>query len=316
MGLGIMDQLVTLFGGGGFLGRYVAQALLRAGARVRVAERDPSGAYFLKPLGALGQTQFIAADINHAESVRRAVAGATAVVNLVGILKGDFERVHVTGARAVAEAAAAAGAAAFVQISAIGADAEAESRYARSKGEGEAAVRAAFPAATIIRPSILFGPEDDFINRFARLIQLAPVVPVLSGKTRFQPAWVADVARAVAEAALDPGRHGGHTYELGGPEVISMADLNRRIGDAIGTRRTFLDVPDMIGGAIAKFGGWAPGAPITNDQWLMLQRDNVVASDAEGFAAFGIAPTPLGAVAPQWLVKYRRQGRFGMVSPE
>ena len=310
-----MDELVTLFGGGGFLGRYVAQELLRRGARVRVAARDPSGAYSLKPLGGLGQTQFVAADVTDAASARRAAVGSSAVINLVGILKGRFEAVQVEGARNAAAAAAAAGARAFVQISAIGADPDAASAYARSKGRGEAAARAAFAGATIIRPSIVFGPEDGFVNRFARLLALAPVVPVVRGSARFQPVWVVDVARAVAAAALDPARHGGKTYELGGPQTLLMGELNRWIAQAIGRAPALPHVPDAIAGMMAKLGGWLPGAPITWDQWLMLQQDNVVAPGAEGFAAFGIVPTPLAAVAPGWLVRYRRNGRFSLDAP-
>ncbi len=308
-----MDRLVTLFGGGGFLGRYVTQELLRGGARVRVAERDPRKAWFLKPLGGLGQTQFAAVDITDPGSVARAVAGSDAVVNLVGILKGRFDPIHVAGARNVAEAARATGAGALVQVSAIGADPASPSAYGRSKGEGEAAVRAAFPAATIIRPSILFGPEDQFVSRFATLARRLPILPVIRGAAKFQPAYVDDAARAIAAAALDPARHGGHVYELGGPEVISMRELNVWIANAIGRKVAIMDVPDELAGLMARFGGGLPGSPMTHDQWLMLQRDNVVAAGAEGFAAFGIAPSPLSALAPGWLVRYRRNGRFAKV---
>jgi NADH dehydrogenase len=304
-----MDRLVTLFGGGGFLGRYVAQELLKAGARVRIAERDPRDAWFLKPLGGLGQTQFVSADITRPESAARAARGSDAVINLVGILKGDFERVHVVGARNAAAAAREAGADAFVQISAIGADPRSPSAYGRTKSEGEAAAREAFPGTAILRPSILFGPEDRFVNRFARMVQLMPVVPMIRPKARFQPAWVNDVARAVAAAALDPGRHRGKTYELGGPQVLDMEELNAWICAATGRRRTLLPVPDDAARLMARF-GWLPGAPMTWDQWLMLQRDNVAAEGAPGFDAFGISPAPLAAVAPAWLVQYRRHGRF------
>ena len=307
-----MDALVTLLGGGGFLGRYVAQELLKAGARVRIAERDPSGAYFLKPLSGLGQTQFVPADITRVESARKAAIGSTAVVNLVGILKGKFETVHVEGARNAALAAAAAGASAFVQISAIGADPAAASAYAASKGKGEAAVRAAFPGATILRPSIVFGPEDGFINRFAQMMEKLPILPVLRGAAKFQPVWVADVARAVAQAALQPGVHAGKTYELGGPQALSMTELNAWIAHATGRAPKMIEIPDKVGEAMARFGGRLPGAPITWDQWLMLQNDNVVSPGAAGFEAFGIEPAPLAAVAPQWLVRYRRQGRFSL----
>ncbi|WP_156681777.1 complex I NDUFA9 subunit family protein [Sphingomonas profundi] len=305
-----MDRLVTLFGGGGFLGRYVAQELLRGGARIRVVERDPRKAWFLKPLGGLGQTQFAAADITDPAGVARVIAGSDAVVNLVGILKGRFDRIHVQGARTVAEAARDAGAGAFVQISAIGADPESPSAYGRSKGEGEAAVRAAFPAATIVCPSIIFGPEDGFVNRFAGLAQRLPVLPVVRGQARFQPAYVGDVARAIAAAALDPARFGGQTYELGGPQVLTMRELNVWIAGAIGRAPAILDLPDELVGPMVKVGGGLWGSPMTYDQWLMLTRDNVVSPGAAGFAAFGIAPSPLAAVAPAWLVRYRRHGRF------
>lgn len=310
-----MSELVTLFGGGGFLGRYVAQELLRMGARVRIADRDPRDTYYLKPLAGLGQAQAVAADVTKADRARRAAIGSDVVINLVGILAGRFEAVHVEGARNAAAAAAAAGARSFVQISAIGADPAAASAYALSKGLGEIAAREAFPGATIIRPSILFGPEDGFVNRFAAMIARTPVMPVIRGGARFQPAWVVDVARAVARAALDPLSHGGKTYELGGPQVMTMGEINRWTAQAIARDVTFVDVPDAIAGAMARFGGWLPGAPMTNDQWLMLQRDNVVAPGAEGFAAFGIEPTPLAAVAPAWLVRYRREGRFSLRSP-
>lgn len=306
-----MDELVTVFGGGGFLGRYVAQALLKAGARVRIAERDPSDAFFVKPLGGLGQTQFVAADVMRAESAAKAARGSTAVINLVGILKGDFRRVHVDGARNVAAAARLVNARSLVHVSAIGADPEAQSAYGRTKGEGEAAVRGEFPGATIIRPSAIFGPEDRFVNRFAGLARLAPVLPVIRPEVKFQPVWVADVARAVAAAALHPMKHGGQLYELGGPEALSMEALNGWIAKATGRTRTLLPVPDSLARAMARYGGWLPGAPLSWDQWLMLQNDNVVSPGAVGFDAFGIDPSPLAAVAPGWLVQYRRHGRFG-----
>ena len=308
-----MDELVTLFGGGGFLGRYVAQELLRGGARVRIAERNTLDAYYLKPLAGLGQVQSVAADITKPASLARAVHGSTAVINLVGILKGKFEAVHVEGARNAAVAAAAAGASRFVQISAIGADPDAASAYARSKGQGEQAVHAAFPRATIIRPSILFGPEDGFVNKFAGLISLAPVLPVVRPDVRFQPAWVVDVARAIAKVALSPAA-AGQIFELGGPQILSMIALQRWIGEAIGRKPRLLPLPDPVAAGMARF-GFLPGAPITWDQWLMLQHDNVVAAGASGFADLGIDPTPLAAVAPAWLVRYRRHGRFSLNAP-
>jgi NADH dehydrogenase len=302
------DILVTVFGAGGFLGRYVAQSLLKTGVRIRAAERDPRRAWFLKPLGGLGQVQFVRADVTDRDAVAAAVQGADAVINLVGILKGPFHKIHVDGARNVAEAAAAAGVPAFVHISAIGADPEAESAYGRSKGEGEAAVRAAFPDATIIRPSIAFGQEDHFINRFAGMARLLPIFPVIRPAWKLQPVHVADLGRAIALAALDPGNHAGRTYELGGPNVVTMAELNKWICETTGRHRAVAELPDPIGKAIARITGWLPMAPLTWDQWLMMSRDNV--ATGPGFEAFGLHPAPLAAVAPAWLVPFRRHGRF------
>jgi len=304
-----MDRLVVMFGGSGFIGRYVAQRLLAAGARVRFAERDPRRAQFLKPLGGLGQVQFVTADVTHEASVARAVTGADAVINLVGAFDHMFE-IHRDGAANVAKACAAAGVETLVHVSAIGADAEGRSAYARSKGEGEAAVRAAFPAATILRPSLVFGREDKFVNRFAGIIRALPVLPIIRGGVKLQPVSVADVAAAAAQALLDPADHAGKTYELAGPQVLTMAELQRWIADETGYSPMIVDVPDVAGAAIARF-GFLPGAPITWDQWLMLANDNVAAADSNGLAAFGIAPTPLATVAPGWLVQYRRHGRFG-----
>lgn len=309
-----MERLVTVFGGSGFIGRYAVQALIRGGARVRIACRDPRGAFYLKPLGGLGQTQFIAADIRNPAQVRRAVAGAEAVVNLVGVLKGDFTGLHVDGAANVARAAAESRARALVQVSAIGADPNSPSAYGRSKGEGEARVREAFPDATILRPSIVFGAEDQFLNRFARMIQLLPAVPVVRPTVKFQPIWSGDVGRAVAIAALDPKLAAGGLYELGGPDVLTMEQLLVWLEDQLGRRRPLLPLPDPIAAAMARFTGWLPGAPITWDQWLMLQRDNVVAAGAAGCDALGIVPSTLATQAPRWLVRFRPHGRFGSLT--
>jgi NADH dehydrogenase len=309
------DKLVTLFGGGGFVGRYVAQQIYKTGARVRIAQSDARKAWFLKPLGGLGQTQFVAADIRDPRQVAAAIKNSDAVINLVGVLKGDFQRLHVDGAQNVAEACAAEGVSSLVHISAIGADPESPSAYGRSKGEGEEAVRAAFPHATIMRPSIVFGREDNFINRFAGMARMAPVLPVVRGPVKFQPVYAADVGRAVTAAALDPRTHGGRSYELGGPQVLSMRQLMEWINETTGHNRALLDVPDPVAKLMARGFGWLPGAPITWDQWLMLQRDNVVAPDAEGLRSFGITPTPLAAVSEGWLTSYRRQGRFAAKQP-
>lgn len=300
------DKLVTLIGGGGFLGRYVAQALMAKGARVRIAQRDPRQAFFLKPLGGLGQTQFVAVDIARPDTVARAVQGSDAVVNLVGVLAGDFQKYHVEGAANVAKAVAAAGIEAFVHVSAIGADAASPSAYGRTKGEGEAAVRTACPHATIVRPSIVFGQEDAFINRFAGMIAKAPVVPMIRPTAKFQPVFVGDVADGIVAALADPAAFGGETLELAGPDVMTMAEIFHWIAKAIGRTPSFVELPDAAGSVIARL----PLAPITRDQWQMLQVDNVASPGAEGLAALGVAPTPLDAVAG-WLVRFQKAGRFG-----
>jgi len=304
-------RLICIFGGGGFVGRYVAQALLERGARLRIAERNIKNAMHIKPLGNLGQTQFVSADVTRKDSVTRAVRGCDAVVNLVGVLKGDFERVHVEGARNVAEAAASASCRSLLHLSAIGADSDSPSRYGRSKGDGEKAVVQAFPDAIILRPSIIFGREDQFINRFAGMIAMLPVVPIIGGDTRFQPVFVGDVADVAARALSQPELYAGQTFELGGPEILSMGDINRRIARMTGRDRTFVDVPDVAASLMARVLGPLPGAPITADQYRMLQKDNVVATGARGLDAFGVSPTPLAAVAPGWMEKYTPHGRFG-----
>jgi uncharacterized protein YbjT (DUF2867 family) len=300
--------LITIFGGGGFIGRYVCEALLKSGARLRVAERNPRRAWYLQPLGGVGQVSAMRADLSKPESFARAVEGADAVINLVGIFKGKLGLVHVEGAGRLAAAAAAAGAKAFVHVSAIGADPAAESEYGRTKGLGEQAVKSAFPNATIIRPSVVFGPEDQFTNRFATLSRF-PVLPVIAPETRFQPVFVRDLGQAIATATLDPKSFGGKTFELAGPEAATMRELNGEIAAMAGHSPELVDVPDFIAAIIAMF-GFLPGAPLTDDQWLMLQRDNVPGGSLPGFKAFGIAPTPMGAVAPEWLGRYRTGGRF------
>jgi NADH dehydrogenase len=306
---GKKNGLVTVFGGGGFVGRYVCETLFKTGIRVRVAERDPRRAFFLQPLAAVGQLDLVAADITRPESVSRAVDGASAVINLVGILKGDFRTVHRDGTANVARAASEAGTKALVQVSAIGASLDSESDYGCTKGAGEVAAKTYFPGATIIRPSLVFGPEDQLTNRFATLMSRLPVYPVIAPKTRFQPVYVRDLAKAIAAAALDPGTHAGQTYELAGPEVMTMRRLTEAVAEMSGQSPTLFDLPDFAAEGLAKF-GFLPGAPITRDQWLMLQQDNVAAPKSQGLDAFGITPTPLAAVAPEWLERFREGGRF------
>jgi NADH dehydrogenase len=302
----MQGKLITVFGGGGFLGRYVAQALLGQGARLRIAGRNANSANHIKPLGNLGQVQLMEADIRKPASVQRAVMDADAVVNLVGSF-ADMDAVQNIGAGIVAQAAADAGVGALVHISAIGADAQSDAEYGQSKAGGEAAVHAAFPAAVILRPSIVFGREDQFINRFAGLIRMLPVVPVIGAATKFQPVFAGDVAKAVAAALV---HQDGRVLELGGPEIFSMMELNRWIAKAIGRDPLFVEVPDIAAKMLAKGTGWMPGAPITDDQFKMLGRDNVV-TGTDGLAAYGIVPTPLDIIAADWLNIYRKHGRFG-----
>jgi uncharacterized protein YbjT (DUF2867 family) len=302
------EELVTVFGGGGFIGRYVCEALFRSGVRVRVAQRDPRQAYIIQPLGRVGHFGFVKADLTSADSVRRAVDGATAVVNLCGVFGSKMHAVHVEGAGNVAEASRDCGAQALVHISAIGASTDSQSAYGRTKAEGEAAVRSAFPEATIIRPSLVFGPEDGLTNRFAAMARL-PFLPVIAATRHFQPVYVRDLGKAIAMAALDPQRFGGKVFEIGGPTRMSMAELHRAILEITGQQPAVVHLPDLFGNLLSRF-GWLPGAPLTRDQWLMLQRDNVPGGIAPGLEAFGIKPTPLAAVGHEWLGRFNRGGKF------
>jgi uncharacterized protein YbjT (DUF2867 family) len=305
-----MDRLITLVGGSGFVGRAATETLARAGWRVRIMVRNAAAALRLKQLGDLGQVQVIAGDIRSPANLAAAMAGAHAAINFVGILKpaggAGFDAIHATGAGNAAAAAAAAGVAQFIHVSAIGADATSPSAYGRSKGLGEAAVRAAFPAAAIVRPSLIFGAGDQFTNRFAALIAALPVVPVIAPGTRFQPVYVNDVADALA-AVLAAGA--GGSWDLAGPDVLTMRAINEFLAGVIHARKPFVDVPDVAARGMAQL-GFLPGAPITNDQYLMLQRDNVADPALPGLADLGIVPTPMAAVAAGWLARYRRGGRF------
>jgi uncharacterized protein YbjT (DUF2867 family) len=306
------SKLVTVFGGGGFVGRYAVEALLKAGARVRIAERSPKNAWNAKALGDLGQLQFISADITRPETLASAVAGVDVVVNLVAILNSDLAKVNADGAENVAQAASRANVSALVHVSAIGANPESVSAYGRSKGDGEVAIMANFPSATILRPSIIFGREDRFINLFANMIRLLPIVPIIGATTKFQPVFVGDVARAIVAAVGEA--NAGKTFELGGARQMSMREINDWIARASDRKPFFLEIPNSVSGVMATLGGWLPAAPITRDQWLMLQSDNVVSVEALGLDALGVDVTPIEAVAPGWMVQYRKQGRFGRTS--
>ena len=302
------EELVTVFGGGGFIGRYVCEFLMKSGVRVRVAQRNPRQAYIIQPLGQVGQFGFEVGNIASAESVRRVLHGASAVVNLCGVFGAKMHQVHVDGARNVAEAARDLGVKSLVHVSAIGASLDSESAYGRTKAEGEEAIRSAFPEATIIRPSLVFGPEDDLTNRFAAMANL-PFLPVIAAKTNFQPVYVRDLGKAIAMAALDAQRFGGQTYEIGGPQVMSMIDLHKAILEITGQKPDIMPLPDLFGDLMSRL-GWLPGAPLTRDQWMMLQRGSVPSGELPGLEAFGIKPTPLAAVAYEWLGRFHRGGKF------
>jgi NADH dehydrogenase len=299
-------RIITVFGGGGFIGRYVCEALFKSGVRVRVAQRTPRNAFFLQPLAAVGQLDLVRADFTRPDSLEAAVDGAWGVINLVGAFGGRLDAVHGDAPGRIAELAAKGGATSMVHISAIGVSKDSESFYARTKAEGEEKVRAAFPAATIIRPSVVFGQEDEFTNRFAGMSRL-PIVPVLGGKTRFQPIFARDLGTAIAKAAQEPERFAAQTFELGGPDVLTMHELNRVIATAAGRSPELVDLPNFVGDAMSRL-GFLPGAPLTRDQWIMLQKDNV--AGGPGLEAFGIQPTPLAAVAPEWLDRFNEGGRF------
>jgi NADH dehydrogenase len=310
--------LVTIVGGSGFLGRYIVQKLAEAGYRIRVAVRNPETALFLKPLGGLGQIQLVRGDITSDAQMQAAFAGAAAGVNLVGILdeKGGqkFAAVQAEGAGRAARAAAAAGVSRYVQVSAIGADAASAVPYARTKAEGETKVLQALPQATVLRPSLVIGPEDQFLNRFAAMARLSPVLPVIEGNSRFQPVYVQDVA-AAALAGLTRADAAGQTYELGGPDVMSFRAILQMINRETRRNRMLLEVPVAAAALMAKLGDLLPFMPMTSDQLAMLGKDNVVSPGALGLADLGVTPTPMAAFVPAMLERYRASGRFNKGAP-
>ena len=313
-------DLVTVFGGSGFIGRYVVRRLAREGWQVRVAVRRPDQALFCKTAGHVGQVTPVSVNIRDAASVRAAVSGAAAVVNLVGILfqagPQRFDAVHAQGAATIAAACAAAGVRSLTHVSAIGADPQSPAAYARSKAAGEAGVGKAFPTATIIRPSIVFGPEDAFFNRFAKMALLAPALPLIGGgTTRFQPVYVLDVAEAIARAIETPLAHAGKTYELGGPRIYSFRELMTLMLAEIGRKRCLCSLPfalaSLQGAVLQSIPFIRP--PLTVDQVKLLKRDNVVGPQAAGFKALGITPTALEPILPTYLDRYRPHGYYSRV---
>ncbi|KQT84029.1 complex I NDUFA9 subunit family protein [Aurantimonas sp. Leaf443] len=308
---------VVIFGGSGFLGRYVVRALAKRGHRIRVACRRPDLAYHLQTAGNMGQVMPIQANLRHRWSVDRAVEGAHHVVNLVGVLaesgRQSFEALQSAGARAVAEAARSVDAS-LTQVSAIGADEASPSAYARSKARGERAALETVPQARILRPSIVFGAEDQFFNRFADMARFSPVLPLLGGgTTRFQPVYVGDVAEAVADC-VDARVAGGRIYELGGPEVLTFREMMELMLAEIERKRGFVTLPFGLAARMAEVMKYLPGAPLTPDQVVQLQRDNVVSESAiaekRTFEAFGIEPRTLAAILPTYLVRFRPEGQF------
>jgi NADH dehydrogenase len=318
-----MSKLVTIYGGSGFVGRYVTRRLAKEGWRIRVAVRRPNEAIFLRPYGAVGQVEPVFCNIRDDASVRAVMEGADAVVNCVGILvesgKNRFAAVQAEGAGRIARIAAEEGVARLVHISAIGADAGSASEYARTKAAGEAAVLDAFPGAVILRPSVIFGTEDQFFNRFASMARFGPVLPLVGGNTRFQPVHVEDVAAAVVrgvEGVAAPG-----IYELGGPDVMTLRALVQWMLGEIRRRRAVLNLPFWLGALIGWVGGLVQGVTgglvtnrlLTRDQVRALRHDNVVAPGAKTLADLGIAPTPFEAVAPGYLWRFRPSGQFDAI---
>jgi len=306
--------LAVVFGGSGFLGRHTVRALARAGYRLRIPTRWPNLAQYLSPMGHVGQIQLLKCNVLDQAQVAAAMEGADVVVNLVGILNQTgaqgFDEIHCEAAETIARAARAAGATTLVHVSAIGADAESDSRYARSKAKGEAEVRAAFPAATILRPSIVFGPEDSFFNKFAALARMLPGLPLIGGgTTKFQPVFVGDVAAAIMKCIADPATR-GRTYELGGPNVYSFKDLMQTLLATIDRRRLLVPVPFVLAYAQAAVLGILPGKLLTIDQVRLLKRDNVVSPRALGFSDLGIVPDSVQAIVPSYLWRFRAKGQY------
>jgi NADH dehydrogenase len=303
----LSGQLVTLFGGSGYIGNYVAQALLARGARLRLASRSPYKAQGLKPLANLGQLQFLPSDITNAAHIAAALGGADYVVNLVGAFDGNLEQLMGEAPGMIAEAAKARGVTAMVHVSAIGADANSPTAYARGKALGESRVLAAFPKATMLRPSIVFGEDDNFINLFAGMIEALPVLPVFGPEAKLQIVYADDVAEAIVTGLEHPELHGGHIYELGGPEALTMMELHERIAEAQGRKRRFIAMPDGLSAAFAAM----PLTPMSRDQWTLLKPGSTVAPGARGLAELGIEAKPLGLFLDKWMLRYRKHGRFG-----
>ncbi|SEA89120.1 complex I NDUFA9 subunit family protein [Rubrimonas cliftonensis] len=314
--------IVTIFGGSGFVGRYVAQTMARRGWRVRVAVRRPNEALFVKPYGVVGQVAPIQANIRDDASCARALEGATAAVYSVGVLynagANTFEAVQAEGPARVSRLAAELGVKRLALVSAIGADAGSPSAYARSKAAGEGATAESFPSATMLRPSIVFGAEDAFFNRFAAMAKISPVIPLVGGATRFQPVYVQDVADAVAAAATGAAQAG--VYELGGPRIATFRELIELMLRIIRRKRMIVDLPiplaKLQGAVLQNLALVGLEPPITKDQVLQLSRDNVAAEGARGLGDLGVSPTAMEAVLESYLYAYRPYGQYSRITED
>lgn len=318
-----MTKLVTILGGSGFVGRYIARRMAQAGWRVRVATRRPNERLYVRTYGVVGQVEPVLCNIRDDASVRLAIAGADAVINCAGILtesgKNTFDAVQDEGAGRVAQIAAEEGVGRLVHISAIGADEDSDSEYSRTKGEGEALVRAAFPGAIILRPSIIFGTEDEFFNRFAGMSRMSPALPITGANTRFQPVYVDDVAQAATNAALGQGDAG--IYELGGPDVETFRALMTRMLGVIRRRRLVVNLPGFVARIIARClsiaqfltAGLFRNTMLTVDQTRNLARDNVVSEGAKGLEDLGVEPTPMELILPTYLWRFRPAGQYAAI---
>ncbi|SFU16795.1 complex I NDUFA9 subunit family protein [Sedimentitalea nanhaiensis] len=318
-----MSKLVTIYGGSGFVGRYIARRMARQGWRVRVAVRRPNEAIFVRPYGVVGQVEPVLCNVRDDASVAAAMQGADAVVNCVGVLnqvgRNGFDAVHVEGAGRIARIASGQGIARMVHLSAIGADKDSDSDYARTKAEGEAAVLAHMPGAVILRPSVVFGPEDQFFNRFAGMTRLGPILPIAGAETLFQPVYVDDVGKAAVKGVLGDAAAG--VYELGGPEVKSLRALMAQMLGVIHRRRLVLNLPRFVARVMAfgfdlmqtVTGGLITNGVLTRDQLRNLARNNVVSEGAQGFAELGIAPVAMESVLPDYLWRFRPSGQYDAI---
>ncbi|MEP3052403.1 MAG: complex I NDUFA9 subunit family protein [Erythrobacter sp.] len=301
------DQVVTVFGGSGFIGNYLVQCMLEGGARVRIASRNPEKSFSLKPLADLGQLQLQRCDITNQQSLQAAIQGSTQVVNLVGAFGKNQMRLMGDAPGVMAQIAIDAGVKALVHLSGLGSDENSPAEYARAKHAGEVKVKEAFPKATILRPSVVYGMDDKFLNMFGKLISMAPVLPVFGPEAKMELVYVNDVARAIFETLKRPAVHGGKTYELGGPEAISMLELHQRIANAQGRSTHFIRMPDWASSIFAAL----PGTPMNSDQWALLKQGSMVSGKHPGFKKLGIEPKPLSLFLEKWMVQYRQFGRFG-----